>query len=30
MIALFDSNIVIVCLNGVPQSAAELAQYKQG
>jgi hypothetical protein len=29
MIALFDSNIVIDYLNGVPQAAVELAQYKQ-
>ena len=29
MIALFDSNIVIDYLNGIPQAAAELAQYKQ-
>ena len=29
MIALFDSNIVIDFLNGIPQAAAELAQYKQ-
>ena len=29
MIALFDSNIVIDRLNGIPQAAAELAQYKQ-
>ena len=28
MIALFDSNIVIDYLNGIPQAAAELAQYK--
>ena len=28
MIALFDSNIVIDWLNGIPQAAAELAQYK--
>ena len=29
MIALFDSNIVIDFLNGIPQAATELAQYKQ-
>ena len=29
MVALFDSNIVIDYLNGIPQAAAELAQYKQ-
>ena len=29
LIALFDSNIVIDYLNGIPQAAAELAQYKQ-
>ncbi len=29
MIALFDSNIVIDYLNGIPQAAAELAQYTQ-
>lgn len=29
MLALFDSNIVIDYLNGIPQAAAELAQYKQ-
>jgi predicted nucleic acid-binding protein len=29
MIALFDSNIVMDYLNGIPQAAAELAQYKQ-
>ena len=29
MIALFDSNIVIDWLNGIPQAAAELGQYKQ-
>ena len=29
MMALFDSNIVIDYLNGIPQAAAELAQYKQ-
>ena len=28
MIALFDSNIVIDYLNGIPQAAKELAQYK--
>ena len=28
MIALFDSNIVIDFLNGIPQAATELAQYK--
>ncbi len=29
MIALFDSNIVIDYLNGIPQAATELAQYQQ-
>ena len=29
MIALFDANIVIDYINGIPQAAAELAQYKQ-
>ena len=29
MIALFDSNIVIDFLNGIPQAAAELKQYNQ-
>ena len=29
MIALFDSNIVIDYLNGIPKAAAELAQYRQ-
>ena len=29
MIGLFDSNIVIDYLNGIPQTATELAQYKQ-
>ena len=29
MVSLFSSNIVIDCLNGIPQAAAELAQYKQ-
>jgi hypothetical protein len=29
VIALFDSNIVIDYLNGIPQAAAEMAQYKQ-
>jgi predicted nucleic acid-binding protein len=29
MIALFDSNIVIDYLNGIPQAASELAQYRQ-
>jgi predicted nucleic acid-binding protein len=29
MIALFDSNIVIDFLNGIPQAGTELAQYKQ-
>lgn len=29
MIALFDSNIVIDYLNGIPQAATELAQYKR-
>ena len=29
MVALFHSNIVIDYLKGIPQAAAELAQFKQ-